>query len=70
MVWSGANLVYGVQFTTSMGRVSPRYGGDDGIPTAAKSRGGVLGGLASIVHWDKDKKKSILVQFEVSGLWS
>lgn len=71
IVWSDVSQVYGVQFITNMGRVSPHFGGQDkGIPTAVKRNGAVLGGFSSVVRWDKDKKDFLLVQLEVSKLCS
>lgn len=71
IVWSDADRVYGVQFITNMGRVSPHFGGEDkGVPTVAKSNGGILNGFSSIVRWDNDKKDFLLVQLEVSKLCS
>lgn len=67
IVWSKADRVHGVQFVTSMGRVSPHYGNEKGmIPKHARSKGGVLGGLSSVVRWDGEKKDFLLIQFEVS----
>lgn len=48
IVWNGENKVYGVQFVTTRGRVSPHYGGNDGVPAIMNSSESVLTGLIGV----------------------
>lgn len=42
IVWANAAWVYGLEFTTSDGRVSPHFGGEAGTPTVVSSEDGIL----------------------------
>ncbi|KDN36065.1 hypothetical protein RSAG8_11087, partial [Rhizoctonia solani AG-8 WAC10335] len=62
LVWKG-DWVYGLQFVTNFGRCSLHFGGNWGIPTMARSRGGVLVGAASLI-----KKDQAVFRFQ-AGIW-
>ncbi|CAE6475097.1 unnamed protein product [Rhizoctonia solani] len=47
LIWIEGDWLFGLQFITTMGRCSPQYGATWGIPTIARSRGGVLAGFLS-----------------------
>ncbi|CAE6459947.1 unnamed protein product, partial [Rhizoctonia solani] len=48
LIWKG-DWIYGLQFITNFGRCSLPFGGGWGVPTVARSKGGVLVGAASLI---------------------
>ncbi|KAG9078841.1 hypothetical protein FS749_009098 [Ceratobasidium sp. UAMH 11750] len=46
IVWNNIETVSAIQFVTTFGRISPHYGGNDGIPNLMNSEGGVLAGFS------------------------
>ncbi|QRV82906.1 Jacalin-like lectin domain protein [Ceratobasidium sp. AG-Ba] len=46
LVWKKRGILFGVQFITTKGRMSPHYGDHDGIPTLLSCSDGVLAGLS------------------------
>ncbi|CAE6532012.1 unnamed protein product [Rhizoctonia solani] len=64
LIWRG-DWVYGVQFVTNFGRCSPNMGGSWNRPTAARSRGGVLVGVTSVI---KQHEMGYLFR-DIQGIW-
>jgi hypothetical protein len=50
IIWIHEDSISGLQFVTNSGRCSPHFGGHDGAPTVARSKGGILVGFISLVH--------------------
>ncbi|KAG9078604.1 hypothetical protein FS749_009340 [Ceratobasidium sp. UAMH 11750] len=46
IVWNNTETVSAIQFVTTFGRISPHYGGNDGVPNLMNSGGGVLAGFS------------------------
>lgn len=49
MVWADVSYVYGLQFTTNNGRMSPHYGGTAGTPIIMSSEDGVLVAFSGLI---------------------
>ncbi|CAE7186673.1 unnamed protein product [Rhizoctonia solani] len=51
LIWKGSwGYVNGLQLITSFGRCSPHFGGTWGTPTVARSKGGALVGIISLIR--------------------
>ncbi|KEP46058.1 jacalin-like lectin domain protein [Rhizoctonia solani 123E] len=66
LIWRHEGWVRGFQFITSMGRCSPQYGTHDGLPTIARSKGGVLAGF--LIHTSKHSQHGQMYS-DVQGVW-
>lgn len=67
ILWSDQERLYGIQFVTNMGRISPQYGGEHGTPTIARSRGGVLTGFSSMTRLKDNKQSLKVIRLEASN---
>ncbi|CAE6452314.1 unnamed protein product, partial [Rhizoctonia solani] len=64
LIWRDG-WVYGIQFVTNFGRCSPNMGGSWNKPTVARSKGGVLVGIVSLI-----KKHEMGHLFrDIQGIW-
>lgn len=61
MMWAGSSWVYALQFTTSDGRISPHYGGEEGTPTIMSAEDGILVGISG------SRKLTWINQLQVSS---
>ncbi|KEP46057.1 jacalin-like lectin domain protein [Rhizoctonia solani 123E] len=64
LIWGG-DWVYGLQFVTNLGRCSPHYGGSGHTPSMARSKGGVLVGVISLI---KQHEYGRLFH-KIQGIW-
>ncbi|CAE6405255.1 unnamed protein product [Rhizoctonia solani] len=65
-IWRHDEWIRGFQFITSMGQCSPQYGTHDGLPTIARSRGGVLAGF--LIHTRNHSQHGQMYS-DVQGVW-
>ncbi|CAE6426585.1 unnamed protein product [Rhizoctonia solani] len=65
LIWRG-DWVEGLQFITSFGRCSPHFGGNGHAPVVARSKGGILVGIISMVK--ENQHKSLLFR-KIQGIW-
>ncbi|KAF8593862.1 hypothetical protein BDV93DRAFT_193602 [Ceratobasidium sp. AG-I] len=66
-VWADAEWIFAVQFVTNYRRVSPHYGGEEGIPTILRSEDGVLVALSST--WGKHPKWEVDMIQQIQTIW-
>ncbi|KAL5631984.1 hypothetical protein ACGC1H_000119 [Rhizoctonia solani] len=64
LIWGG-DWVYGLQFFTNLGRCSPHFGGSGHTPSMARSKGGVLVGVISLI---KQHEYGRLFH-KIQGIW-
>ncbi|QRV82452.1 Jacalin-like lectin domain protein [Ceratobasidium sp. AG-Ba] len=67
MVWTDDETMCAIQFISNKGRVSPHYGGDNGVPRVLNSEGGALSAFSGKIKKNSYWKRDMV--YRVQAIW-